>query len=190
MDDDTVTLRDRDSLEQSRIAISELADELSRRLKEPWTSPKLGRGQDEGEAAAYSALPALAVAEPLLPGPGEVHRRLDDLLLRHPAVEVPPIGQRLHRTDHLLGDHLDELGQFREVKPLSLRLLAHQLDDRGRDLVAQAIEPHRDVGIARVPEHDAPGAAPFLDEAEERLHAGPHPRLARLGAGHRAADPL
>ena len=42
MDDDTVTLRDRDSLDQSRIAISELAEELSRRLGEPWTSPKLG----------------------------------------------------------------------------------------------------------------------------------------------------
>ncbi|MGA8803238.1 MAG: glycine--tRNA ligase [Solirubrobacterales bacterium] len=42
MDDDTVTLRDRDSLDQSRIAISELAEELSRRLAEPWTSPKLG----------------------------------------------------------------------------------------------------------------------------------------------------
>ena len=42
MDDDTVTLRDRDSLDQSRIAISELAQELSRRLGEPWTSPKLG----------------------------------------------------------------------------------------------------------------------------------------------------
>jgi glycyl-tRNA synthetase len=42
MEDDTVTLRDRDSLEQSRIAIAELADELSRRLAEPWSSPKLG----------------------------------------------------------------------------------------------------------------------------------------------------
>jgi glycyl-tRNA synthetase len=35
-------LRDRDSLEQSRIAIDELADELTRRLAEPWTTPKLG----------------------------------------------------------------------------------------------------------------------------------------------------
>jgi glycyl-tRNA synthetase len=42
MEDDTVTLRDRDSLDQSRIAISELAEELTRRLDEPWTSPKLG----------------------------------------------------------------------------------------------------------------------------------------------------
>jgi glycyl-tRNA synthetase len=42
MEDDTVTLRDRDSLEQSRIATGELADELTRRLAEPWTSPKLG----------------------------------------------------------------------------------------------------------------------------------------------------
>ena len=42
MEDDTVTLRDRDSLDQSRIAISELAEELTRRLGEPWTSPKLG----------------------------------------------------------------------------------------------------------------------------------------------------
>ena len=42
MEDDTVTLRDRDSLDQSRIAITELAEELGRRLGEPWTSPKLG----------------------------------------------------------------------------------------------------------------------------------------------------
>src|SRR4051794_14886638 len=41
MEDDTVTLRDRDSLDQSRIGISELAEELTRRLAEPWTSPKL-----------------------------------------------------------------------------------------------------------------------------------------------------
>jgi glycyl-tRNA synthetase len=42
MDDDTVTLRDRDSLEQDRLSVSELADELRRRLKDPWASPKLG----------------------------------------------------------------------------------------------------------------------------------------------------
>jgi glycyl-tRNA synthetase len=42
MVDDTVTLRDRDSLAQDRIAIGELGGELSRRLAEPWTSPKLG----------------------------------------------------------------------------------------------------------------------------------------------------
>src|SRR3954454_5102089 len=42
MEDDTVPLRDRDSLDQSRIAISELTEELTRRLDEPWTSPKLG----------------------------------------------------------------------------------------------------------------------------------------------------
>jgi glycyl-tRNA synthetase len=42
MEDDTVTLRDRDSLEQSRIAIADLAGDLTRRLGEPWTSPKLG----------------------------------------------------------------------------------------------------------------------------------------------------
>ena len=41
MEDDTVTLRDRDSLDQSRIAIAELGDELERRLEAPWTSPKL-----------------------------------------------------------------------------------------------------------------------------------------------------
>jgi glycyl-tRNA synthetase len=42
MDDDTVTLRDRDTLDQSRIAIAELGDELERRLHEPWSSPKPG----------------------------------------------------------------------------------------------------------------------------------------------------
>lgn len=41
LEDRTVTLRDRDSLEQVRIAIDELAPELERRLKAPWQSPKL-----------------------------------------------------------------------------------------------------------------------------------------------------
>jgi glycyl-tRNA synthetase len=41
MEDDTVTLRDRDSLDQSRIAIGELGPELERRLAAPWQSPKL-----------------------------------------------------------------------------------------------------------------------------------------------------
>ena len=41
MEDDTVTLRDRDTLDQSRIAIGELGEELEHRLAEPWTSPKL-----------------------------------------------------------------------------------------------------------------------------------------------------
>src|SRR6476659_4203052 len=42
MEDDTVTLRDRDSLEQIRIAVAEVGDDLERRLKAPWRSPKLG----------------------------------------------------------------------------------------------------------------------------------------------------
>ena len=42
MEDDTVTLRDRDSLEQSRIPIEGLAEDISARLAQPWQSPKLG----------------------------------------------------------------------------------------------------------------------------------------------------
>jgi glycyl-tRNA synthetase len=42
MDDDTVTLRDRDSLEQVRVPIEGLGDELVKRLEAPWRSPKLG----------------------------------------------------------------------------------------------------------------------------------------------------
>ena len=42
MEDGTVTLRDRDTLDQSRIAIDELGDELERRLAAPWVSPKSG----------------------------------------------------------------------------------------------------------------------------------------------------
>jgi glycyl-tRNA synthetase (class II) len=42
MEDDTVTLRDRDSLEQVRVPIAGLADELERRLKAEWRTPKLG----------------------------------------------------------------------------------------------------------------------------------------------------
>jgi glycyl-tRNA synthetase len=42
MDDGTVTLRDRDTLDQSRIAIDDLGEELERRLAAPWVSPKVG----------------------------------------------------------------------------------------------------------------------------------------------------
>ena len=42
MEDDTVTLRDRDSLEQSRVPIEGLGEELVQRLEAPWRSPKLG----------------------------------------------------------------------------------------------------------------------------------------------------
>jgi glycyl-tRNA synthetase len=41
MDDDTVTLRDRDSLDQTRIAAGQLGEELLKRLNSPWQSPKL-----------------------------------------------------------------------------------------------------------------------------------------------------
>jgi glycyl-tRNA synthetase len=43
MDDDTVTLRDRDSLEQTRLPIEGLTEELANRIEEPWTSPKLAK---------------------------------------------------------------------------------------------------------------------------------------------------
>jgi glycyl-tRNA synthetase len=41
MEDDTVTLRDRDSLEQTRVPIAGLADDLASRLNQPWRTPKL-----------------------------------------------------------------------------------------------------------------------------------------------------
>ena len=40
LEDHTVTVRDRDGLGQDRIAIAELAGELERRLRKPWSSPK------------------------------------------------------------------------------------------------------------------------------------------------------
>jgi len=42
LEDRTVTLRDRDSLAQVRIAIGELGDAIEERLRERWQSPKLG----------------------------------------------------------------------------------------------------------------------------------------------------
>src|SRR5947208_763722 len=42
LEDRTVTLRDRDSLAQDRIAIDQLGNELGRRLAAPWKRPKLG----------------------------------------------------------------------------------------------------------------------------------------------------
>jgi glycyl-tRNA synthetase len=44
LEDRTVTLRDRDSLAQDRIAIDELGDELERRLRAAWRSPKNREG--------------------------------------------------------------------------------------------------------------------------------------------------
>jgi glycyl-tRNA synthetase len=51
MEDDTVTLRDRDSLEQIRLPAGHVADELERRLKSDWRTPKLGGGEAEARAA-------------------------------------------------------------------------------------------------------------------------------------------
>ena len=42
LEDRTVTVRDRDSLEQERVPIDELADRLQAKLDAPWRSPKLG----------------------------------------------------------------------------------------------------------------------------------------------------
>ena len=42
LEDDTVTLRDRDSLEQVRLGIGAVGDELVGRLERPWRTPKLG----------------------------------------------------------------------------------------------------------------------------------------------------
>jgi glycyl-tRNA synthetase len=47
LDDRTVTVRDRDSLAQERVAIDELPAELERRLREPWRSPKLDASDRE-----------------------------------------------------------------------------------------------------------------------------------------------
>jgi glycyl-tRNA synthetase len=41
MNDDTVTLRDRDSLEQVRVPIAGLGEDLLMRLHAEWRSPKL-----------------------------------------------------------------------------------------------------------------------------------------------------
>jgi glycyl-tRNA synthetase len=41
LEDRTVTIRDRDSLEQERVAIDELPALLSDRLAAEWSSPKL-----------------------------------------------------------------------------------------------------------------------------------------------------
>jgi glycyl-tRNA synthetase len=41
-EDGTVTLRDRDSLEQTRVAAAELPELLAERLQQPWSSPLAG----------------------------------------------------------------------------------------------------------------------------------------------------
>ncbi|MGN6371407.1 MAG: glycine--tRNA ligase [Solirubrobacteraceae bacterium] len=49
LEDDTVTLRDRDSLAQERVKIDDLGAELQRRLAAPWRSPKLGDPSDAAD---------------------------------------------------------------------------------------------------------------------------------------------
>jgi glycyl-tRNA synthetase len=44
LEDRTVTVRDRDTLAQDRVAIDELAEVLGARLAAPWSSPKLAVG--------------------------------------------------------------------------------------------------------------------------------------------------
>jgi glycyl-tRNA synthetase len=44
LEDRTVTLRDRDSLTQVRVAIEDLGEEIELRLRQPWRSPKLAGG--------------------------------------------------------------------------------------------------------------------------------------------------
>jgi glycyl-tRNA synthetase len=51
LEDRTVTLRDRDSLEQVRVPVDELGDELERRLAAPWTTPKLA-GAESGRPSS------------------------------------------------------------------------------------------------------------------------------------------
>jgi len=48
LDDRTVTVRDRDSLAQERVAIDGLSDLLAARLAAPWQSPKLGSAAPTG----------------------------------------------------------------------------------------------------------------------------------------------
>ena len=40
LEDDTVTIRERDSLAQERLAISQVASRLADELRKPWTTPK------------------------------------------------------------------------------------------------------------------------------------------------------
>ena len=40
LEDDTVTIRERDSLAQERLAISQVAARLDDELRKPWTTPK------------------------------------------------------------------------------------------------------------------------------------------------------
>ena len=42
MEDGTVTLRDRDTLEQERVLAAGLGERLAAKIAEPWSSPKLG----------------------------------------------------------------------------------------------------------------------------------------------------
>src|ERR1700710_2324552 len=63
MEDETVTLRDRDTLEQTRVPIAGLAGDLAARLTQPWQSPKLGCLLTPLHQADHVALGVFELAE-------------------------------------------------------------------------------------------------------------------------------
>ena len=59
-----MTVRDRDTLAQERIAIDELAGELARRLAAPWRTPKAGLSRRQSQRGGSGTAPAPAAREP------------------------------------------------------------------------------------------------------------------------------
>ena len=106
LEDRTVTLRDRDTLEQERLPIDGLVDVLVERLAREWRSPKgVGRGRRGVRAWVLGAV-AVAVLSPLGAGCGG-----EQDLPGRPAVAtiVQDDAELLHRTPQRIAATLDDL---------------------------------------------------------------------------------
>ena len=83
LEDGTVTLRDRDTLEQERVPIDGLADDLAARLARAWRSPKVATADASSAAAPLQTCPGRPVA-------GVHSRRPDPEVRRCPCRACSP----------------------------------------------------------------------------------------------------
>ena len=136
LEDDTVTLRDRDSLEQVRIAIDELGDELERRLAPTWRSPKLATTASAAALSRSAPSRRRAVRTPQLEGGRLIPVGVGQDLEPKPSPSAKSIDGHGLGLGAEADDALALLGAQRAAR--SLAPVAVELGQLGADLLVVA----------------------------------------------------
>ena len=174
MEDDTVTLRDRDSLEQVRVPAAALAEELLRRLHLDWRTPEARRSEDRRRPRGATSTTCCRcwgrTAQFYEVDPAG---RSCDALVRA-LLRAPGRGRAVHRARRrgraagfatvywtwstLVGDRIGVLHDL-YVRP------EHRRHGVGRALIDACLERARERGVARLGWDTAPDNA-----AAQRLY--------------------